>query len=80
MIHNIVIELDLVPMREDGLERRTSTLSSFCPRNRYELVRVYEGIGVLCRVQKSQRGWSTQFFFFYREHVQDRRCSANMHL
>src|SRR6266404_6749716 len=47
MVHDIVIELDFVPIREDGLERGTSTLGSFRPRNRDYLVWIHQSIGVL---------------------------------
>lgn len=54
IVNDIVIELDLVPIREDGLERRTSTLSSFFPRNRHFLVRVQECIGILLAGKKKK--------------------------
>lgn len=55
IVNDIVIELDLVPIREDGLERRTSTLSSFFPRNRHFLVRVQECIGILLAGKKKKK-------------------------
>ena len=61
MIHDIVIELDSVPICEDGLERGTSTFGGFRPRNRHDLVRVDESIGVLEKVKiKSQAGTVTE--------------------
>jgi hypothetical protein len=57
MIHDIVIELDFVPIRKDGLERGNSTFDGFRPRNRHDLVRVDQSIGVLEK-KKNSRGHS----------------------
>lgn len=55
MIHDIMVELDFVPIRKDGLERGAGTLSGFRPRNRHDLGRVHESIGVLVRLKISGR-------------------------
>ena len=61
MIHDIVIELDSVSICKDGLERGTRTFGGFRPRNRHDLVRVDESIGVLEKVKiKSQAGTVTE--------------------
>ena len=46
-IHNVVIEFDLGPVFEHGLERGNGTFRSFRLRDRHNFVWVHDSIGTL---------------------------------
>lgn len=54
-VHNVVIEFDLGPVFENGLERGTGTFRSFHLRDRHCFVWVHDGIGTLRKESREVR-------------------------
>ncbi len=55
-IHNVMVEFDLGPVFEHGLERGTGTFRSFHLRDRHDFVWVHDGIGTLRKRIENKKG------------------------